>query len=82
MRIEVLKDYIDIGHEIEFKYRGKMYSITYYSDGRKNYISFCEFYKEPLDVSSVDELLEKEYNGYFIKDILEELDDKQDVWIF
>ncbi len=54
MRKEELKELIELGHEIEFKYKGKKYSITYYNDKRKNYISFCEFYKEPIDVSNVE----------------------------
>lgn len=71
--IEIFRKYIDTGREIEFTYDKKEYSITYYNDNRVNYISFCEFYKEPIDVSSFDELLEKKYNGISIKDMIESL---------
>ena len=53
----------------------KKYSITYYNDNRVNFISFCEFYKEPIDVSSFDELLENKYNGISIKDMIESLNE-------
>ncbi len=71
--IDLFREYIDTGREIEFTYDKKEYSITYYNDNRANYISFCEFYKEPIDVSSFDELLEKKYNGISIKNMIESL---------
>ena len=47
MSFEQLKNYINIRNEIEFNYRGKKYSITYwYPDDNEDdaYISFCEYY--------------------------------------
>ena len=73
--IELFREYIDTGREIEFTYDKKEYSITYYNDNRVNYISFCEFYKDPIDVSSFDDLLEQKYNGILIKDMIESLSD-------
>lgn len=60
MKKEIIKELIETNREIEFEYDGKEYSITYYNDGRKNYISFCKAYEKPIDVSSVDELLKIE----------------------
>lgn len=80
MTKEELEKYIKIGNEIEFRY--KMYSITYYADNRKNYISFYEFYKDTLDVSNADELLSSIYYGYNIMDVLSSLDDGKDLWIY
>ena len=57
MSREELEQLINDGREIEFKFKGKEYSITYYNDNRKKYISFCEFNKNPTDVAAVDELL-------------------------
>ena len=73
--IDIFRDYIETGREIEFTYDTQEYSITYYNDNRVNFISFCEFYKEPIDVSSFDELLEKKYNGISIKDMIESLNE-------
>ena len=56
MTIDVLKKWVRTGRELEFSYKGKDYSITYFRKNRKIYISFCEFYKETLDVATVDEL--------------------------
>ena len=50
--INLAKEYF----EIELTYKDKKYSLTYYDDNRKDYISFCEFDKDVLDVSSIDEL--------------------------
>ena len=81
MSIPELKEYIDTGREIEFIYKDIKYSITYYGDNRINYISFCEFYKEPIDVKDIDELLSININGIKLDKIISELND-QDVWVF
>ena len=60
MKREEIKELIETNREIEFRYDGNDYSITYYNDGRKKYISFCKAYQEPIDVSNADELLEIE----------------------
>ena len=71
-RIETL---IDENREIEFIYKGTRYSITYYNDNREKYISVCEFYKEPIDVKNVDELLKLKIGKYTLKEIFESLPD-------
>lgn len=73
MTKEQLKEYISTGREIEFTYKSKEYSITYYNDKRDKYISFCEFHKDILDVSSADELLASTYKGMSVKDVIESL---------
>ena len=57
MTVEELRDYVSCGREIEFEFKGKRYSITYFEQNKKTWISFCEFYQEPTDVKTVDELL-------------------------
>ncbi len=49
-----LKKLIEIGYDIEFSYKAKLYSIT--KTGR-NTISFCEFYKEPKEFKTVEEFM-------------------------
>ena len=59
MTLSELKNYIEIHNEIEFSYKGKKYSITYYypDDTEDNsWISFCEFYKETTEVKTAEEL--------------------------
>ena len=63
MSKEELKELIELGHEIEFKYKGKKYSITYAENDIPNFISFCEYYKEPIDVSNVEELCKIRIDG-------------------
>lgn len=76
-----LKEYVETGREIEFKYNGKDYSITYYPrDKEKNYISFCEFYKETTEVSNVDDLLDIKRDGVTVREMLETITE-DDVWI-
>ena len=81
MTLNLLKDYIKHGREIEFDYNGKSYSITYgLIDGEK-VISFCEFYKETTEVNTVEDLLYVSRDGVSVREMWESLSE-DDVWIF
>jgi hypothetical protein len=75
MTIEKLKDYVKDSFEIELTYQGKKYSVTYYNDKRKDYISFCEFYQDTLDVPDVETLWGSTYHGIKVSNIFESLGD-------
>ena len=70
MKRKEIEELIQNGREIEFSYKNKRYSITYYGDKRSNYISFCEFNIEPKDVSSVEELLALTIDGLTLEQVL------------
>ena len=77
MKKEDLKEYIEIGDEIEFVFEGKRYSITYYDkEINKDYISFCEFYKTPVDVSNFEDLCNITYNGVKVIDMWESISEE------
>lgn len=81
MTKEQLFEWVDTGRELEFNYKGKDYSITYFRKNRKICISFCEFYKETLDVATVDELWNSTYKGIKLSDMLSSIpEDKVDVF--
>ena len=81
MTKEQLFKWVDTGRELEFNYKGKDYSITYFRKNRKICISFCEFYKETLDVATVDELWNSTYKGIKLSDMLSSIpEDKVDVF--
>lgn len=75
MKRECLELLINTGREIEFVYRKNRYSITYYNDNRKNYISVCQFYKNPIDVSSASEALKLKIGKYTLEQIFASLPD-------
>lgn len=81
MKIELLIDYIECGREIEFKYKSKMYSITYSPADMDDFISFCEFYKQPTNVTNVDDLLNVSRDGVTVQAMWESLSE-DDIWIF
>ena len=81
MKKEVLIDYIECGREIEFKYKGKMYSIKYSPADMDDFISFCEFYKEPTNVTTIDDLLEVSRDGVTVLKMWESLSE-DDMWIY
>lgn len=53
---------VDEGHEIEFVYEGRKYSAAYCKINEKIMISFCEFYKDSIEVEMVNKLLDIIYN--------------------
>ncbi len=57
MKPECIEELVRGRREIEFFYLGHRYSITYYEDDRKNFISVCQYYHKPVDVKDADELL-------------------------
>lgn len=81
MRLEKLRQYIELGEEIKFTFKGKNYFITYTYDDNDNHIIFYEYYQKELEVESVDVLLESFYKGYSIKEMILSLRD-EDVWIY
>lgn len=80
MTKEYLKELIAHGHEIEFKYKGNWYSITYGSEETpyEGMISFCQFYKETTEVIDFDELCKIERNGTSVLEMWESLDEEKD----
>lgn len=81
MKIEEIKRILKDGEEIEFKYNDKNFSITFFDENNKTKISFCEFYKEPIDVDSIEAVFDIVYNGETVKDILKQID-KKDIVVY
>lgn len=81
MNLDQLREYVSEGREIEFKFNGKKYSITYGVIGGKDVISFCEFYQETTEVETVDELIKVERDGVAVLHMLESITE-EDIWIY
>lgn len=77
MTKQQLIEWVDTGRELEFEYQGSKYSITYYNDNRKDYISFCQYYQETLDVSDVETLWNCTYRGINLADMLSSISEDQ-----
>ncbi len=75
MAREALEIIIEQGEEIEFNYRRKRFSITYYRRDGHRAISFCEFYKEVTDVETFDELCEVKRYGVKVIDMITSISD-------
>lgn len=71
------KKWIETGSEIEFSYKGKNYSVTYFVNGsNQEEISFCEFYKEPVEFYTIEEFMNNAKIGNeLLKDIWENVVD-------
>jgi len=81
MKIQKIYDLVESGREVEFEYDGKKYSITYGTVDDVEVISFCEFYKESTEVTTVDELLKVKRDGVSVEEMLLSLSE-DDIWIF
>lgn len=81
MKKSELERLIKEGHEIEFEYERKKYSITYGEINGEDVISFCEFCKESVEVKTFEELLAIRYNDFVFGDIVESLPEDK-VWVY
>ena len=81
MKKEYLMQLINEGHEIEFEYNGKRYSICYGMIDDEEVISFCEFYKDSKEVKTIESLLQLQYNDFVVENILECIEDDK-IWVF
>lgn len=77
------KKLIEEGHEIEFVYKNKGYSITYYKNEIGNIlISFCEYDKVSVDVETFEELCNIKYNDVTVLEMIEALTEKDEYYIY
>ena len=77
MTKEIFNELIATGREIELDYKGKKYSIIYFKENNEKIISFCEYYKDTLDVRSADELWNSTYNNISIEEMLSSLSEDE-----
>ena len=75
MKREYIEELIEAGREIEFQYRGKRYSITYYNDERGKGISVCRFFGKPADLRNADEVFQLTIGGITLERIFADLPD-------
>ncbi len=75
MRTERIKELVGDGREIEFDCKDKRYSIVHFDENGKSWISFCEFYQEPIDVLSPDELFKIKVGSLTLEEIFSNLPD-------
>ena len=81
MSISEFINLVDEGHDIEFVYEGRKYSVTYGEINEKEVISFCEFYRDSIEVETVNELLDIVYDNKKVSDMVASLKE-DDVWIY
>lgn len=81
MSISEFINLVDEGHEIEFVYEGRKYSVTYGEINEKEVISFCEFYRDSIEAETVNELLDIVYDNKKVSDMVASLKE-DDVWIY
>ncbi len=71
---EKFKEWMDIGNEVEFTYKGEEYSVTYSTN--ETLISFCKFYAEPVHFKNVDDFMNNsKIENEYLKDIWDKVVD-------
>ena len=81
MNRDELKELIETGHELEFTYNKKKYSITQGKIKGKHMISFCEFYKKTTEFNTFNELCEVTREGITVLDMLNSIT-MDDIWVY
>ncbi len=75
MRRECIEELVHGNREIEFKYGGSRYSITYPKIEGKKKICVTKFYGNPVYVDSADAALKTKIGGRTLEDIFSKLPD-------
>ena len=75
MKTECIEALIACNREIEFTYLGRRFSITYFVNQDKRYISVCEFYKKPIEVKTASEVLKIKIGNKTLERIFASLPD-------
>jgi len=75
MKAECIECLIACGREIEFKYLGKYYSITYLGEKSERQIYVCQFYKEPKIVKTSWQVLNLKIGSKTLMEIFAGLPD-------
>jgi len=81
MTKDKLLEYLNCGREIEFKYNGKMYSITQGMLNGKHVFSFCEFEKESTEVEKAIDVLDIKRGGVSVLDMVTSFGD-DNLWFY
>lgn len=81
MKAELLREYVQCGRELEFKHKGKMFSINYGIVNGREVISFCEFNHDSIEVSTFEELTAIKYQGTTLMDMWNNFTD-DDLWVY
>ena len=77
MKITKFIELVDHGFELEMRYGGKTYWVTW---GRKDEKIFYEANKtDEIVFHKAEEILDKEYHGFKIRDMVESLNEDEDV---
>lgn len=79
--LEKFKEWINIGNEIEFTYKGEEYSVTYsVKENGKTLISFCKFCCDPSEFTSAEDFMNNaKIDEEYLKDIWDKV---VDVYIY
>ncbi|MBQ3306536.1 hypothetical protein IJH02_03865 [Candidatus Saccharibacteria bacterium] len=78
MKIAKFIDMVDSGLDVEIHYKGRTYWAAW---GNGNEKMFYEAHKKDAIVfHKAEEILDKEYQDFIIRDMIEDLDEDKDVY--
>ena len=70
---------VDDGYDVEMRYKGKTYWAAWNGDDTQEKIFYEAGDKKAIVFSRASEILDKEYDGFVIRDMVESLDENKDI---
>ena len=79
MNVAKFVDLVDSGFDVEMRYKGKTYWAAWNGDNTPEKAFYEAYNKDVIVFLKAEEILDKEYHGFKIRDMVESLDEDEDV---
>jgi hypothetical protein len=79
MKVTKFVELVDDGYDVEMRYKGKTYWAAWHGDNTQEKAFYEADTKNTIVFLKAEEILDKEYNGFKIRDMIESLNEDEDI---
>lgn len=79
MKVTKFVELVDDGYDVEMRYKGKIYWAAWYGDNTQEKAFYEADTKNAIVFLKAEEILDKKYNGFIIRDMIESLNEEEDI---
>ncbi len=79
MKITKFTELVDNGFDVEMRYNGKTYWAAWYGDNTQEKAFYEADTKKAIIFTKAGEILDQEYGGFKIRNMIESLDENEDI---
>ena len=79
MKVTKFTELVDDGFDVEMRYNGKTYWAAWHGDNTQEKAFYEADSKNIIVFTKVEEILDKKYDGFKIRDMIESLNENEDI---